>query len=517
MSFFDSFTKFRDLLHGAKFGAEVDRCFPEHESRSATVGAAASLSPAGPAGPAASQPVRKEWFAAELHKMLDFLRRFYHDAGKAEHTFMDPSGSLVDCVPFGELATVRAIRAKGGTVVEQGPRPSGFQPQPRKRGFDRPPASLPVIPMLHRGLVDRFGKRLACPDGCVPVARLTTDDMVRVGSFDQFFTKAHFTNPPPAKKGKKAAAKPAAKGARKSARASGKAVNPAAVNPAAVNPAAGVNAGHFYANTNDGPVGVGRGPYFGCATGLSIREPSVPQTHASISQLWLIGDNIRRRDGNFAFQTVESGWMVQPAFSQTNAPVLFVFFNPDGYQSGAAYVINPNDFAHGFVPAPDAPFAINQHGFLIPPAPGGTPTTIVMHWEFFDAPTPGWYLHIGQVGQSPADFFFLGHFPASLYAGTMLESRCQFAQFGGEVGRNTTSPVGFTQMGSGIPPNSDALFNFSNVAFQRDIRVQTTQNAPMAPADLVPLQVDAAAGFDLNIPTDPAFQSFIFFGGGGNV
>lgn len=511
------FNQFRDHLHGAKLGTEVDRHFGQFEARSAMVGPSGAAGPTGGAGPsAASRPARREAFAAELDKMLGYLRRYYHTTGGAEHTFLDPSGNFVDCIPFADLPMVRAAAAAGAAVVDQGPRPSGVEADPPRRGFDRPPTPAHVVPLLRRGLVDRFGKRLACPDGCVPVARLTADDMTRAGSFDRFFAKVDPGQLVKKGGGKGKPAAKAAKGGKKPGRGKGGAVSPLTSSDSKGKLVLPQINGHAYANTFDGPNGSARPPYFGCTTGLSVRQPTIPFETTSISQLWMLGDTM----SNGLPQTVESGWMVYERLFGTNAPVLFVFVNPDGYGPRSGYVTNPNDLS-GFVPAPDAPFVIGQHGFLAPPSSGGGPTAAQLFWEFFDTSDPGWHLYHGHVGQNLADFTRLGYIPARLYAGTALQTHCLNVQFGGEVGgldrANTGPSPGFTEMGSGIAPTTDALFNFNNVAFQCDVKVQTTKNAPMVPAALNQLRVDTGDGFGLNFPTDPAFSSYFFFGGRKNL
>jgi hypothetical protein len=489
------FDQFRDQLHDAKLGAEVDRRFPHAESTGAAMAMAA------PRGASASKPARRDAFAAQLEKVLAFLRRIYSADGSAAHTFHDQNGNFVDCIPFEQVPTVRAARAaKHAHVTTRYPVPSGLVAEPEKRGFDRPPAPGRLEFPLRQGLVDRFGKRIACPDGCVPTARTTPDDMVRFGTFEQFFSKPSGLLAAK-KKGRAAKAakpKPAPRTRRK-----------------LVAPQVDGNNAFQYAVAVD----TQGGPYFGCTAGLSIRQPGPPDPSTSISQFWMLGD-IMASGMN---QTIESGWMVQTALSHTASPVLFVFFNVDGYVRGgrSGYVTDPAVSA-GFVPNHDTPFVINQQGFLIPPAADAkNPTAFLLHCEFFAAPTPGWYLYVGAVGQKPADYHPLGYFPAAYYAGTTLEAQASEIRFGGEVGGLDGVPdgaaPGFTEMGSGIAPTGDDQFNYHNVAFQCNTRIQNnTPNSPSVETQLQALRVDSAAGFGLRLPsevTDASLKSYFFFGG----
>ncbi len=487
---FKPFNQFRDQIHDASLGEEVDRRFPEVELEGV-------LPPGGK-----SRSARRDAFAEELDKMLAYLRRFYPADGAASHTFQDGGGNFVDCIPFSDVPTVRAARQEGRQeVTDRAPAPKGFEPRPEKRGLERPPTPTRLVSPLRQGAVDRFNRRVACPDGCVPVARVTTDDIARAGTFENFFSKLEAI-----RKGKKGGAKkPAAKSAAKpAAKPRSRAKPPVA--PAAV--------GHQYATVRDGRGG----PYYGCSAGLGVWRPSVPSATTSISQLWMVG----QRMGNGNPQTVESGWFVYPQFTGTNSPVLFVYFNPDGYipvETGgrSGYVTNAQ--TQGFIPFPDSPFVINQQGFLIPTEAGGNPAAVQLYWEFLDAPSPGWYLFHGDVGQNPAEYAQLGYFPAYLYGATELATHCRQVQFGGEVGgldrvaRGT--PPGFTEMGSGSRPTSDPWFNYRNVAFQCDTYVHTG-GANMVRAQLVEHLINRP-NFELDFPADPAFASYFFFGGGQNL
>jgi len=494
---FVSFNQHRDRLHDARLGAEVDRAFPGAEARAEPM--------ASFGGARASRATRKDKYAAELDKVLAYLRGYYRPDAAARHTFQDEQGNFVDCVPFADVPTVRAAREAGhGAVADRAPPPRGFEVRTEKRGLERPPTPARVVPPLRRGLVDRFGNRLACPDGCVPIARLAPDDITRTGSFAKFFEKMH--GPTDTKKGakkggKKAAAKPAAR--------TRKVVAPTA-------PVAPAVQGHMYANTID----TTGGQYFGCSTGLSVWQPRVPSGTTSISQLWMTGaQNVSARGP----QSVESGWFVYDFISGVNTPVLFVYFNPDGYMSveeggRSGYVTNASH--QGFVPAPDPVFVVNHQGFLLPSGPGADPAGIQLYWEFTGGATPGCYLYYGAIGDDPSTYHYLGYFPSFLYGNTELATHCSFVQFGGEVGGLTqpglvTNPPGFTEMGSGTRPTADAAFNYRNVAFQCDLYVSTTNapNAPMSVARLRENVVNRDAGFDLNFPADPAFARYFFFGG----
>ncbi|HYH66056.1 MAG TPA: hypothetical protein VD866_15285 [Urbifossiella sp.] len=111
---------------------------------------------------------------AEFERMRDYLLRLY-DGVRPVGTHRDPSGAVVDCVPFDQYPTVRAARAAGHEVARTAPRPSGFATPDCG-----PPTAATALPPP------------PCPPGNVPMARLTLDELARHGTLDRFFA-------PPAK------------------------------------------------------------------------------------------------------------------------------------------------------------------------------------------------------------------------------------------------------------------------------------------------------------------------------
>ncbi len=118
---------------------------------------------------------------AEFEAMRAYLLRLYesvHPVG----THLDPSGNVVDCIPFDQFPTVRAARDAGVEVARSAPRPAGFAPDPASGPR---PAPIPSRP------------RSPCPAGAVPFVRVTLDSLVPFGSLDRYLNRAPVKGPPP--------------------------------------------------------------------------------------------------------------------------------------------------------------------------------------------------------------------------------------------------------------------------------------------------------------------------------
>lgn len=116
---------------------------------------------------------------AEFERMRAHILRLY-DGVHPVGTRRDPTGVVVDDVPFDEYPTVRASRAAGYEVARSAPRPSGSAEAPSPPPTGPRPTAATVPPSTGPG------------GGTVPMARLTLDELARHGTLDQFFA-------PPAK------------------------------------------------------------------------------------------------------------------------------------------------------------------------------------------------------------------------------------------------------------------------------------------------------------------------------
>jgi hypothetical protein len=430
------------------------------------------------------KPPKLEDFEPEFDRMKKYILSRYQGA-KAEHTFVDGNGNFIDCIPFEQQSTVRTALAEGLKVTRKPPEPPGLALRlidPMKR----PPVPTPIVAPLRRGLIDPFGHPIACPDGLVPVRRITLSVMSRFGTFDRFFQKA------PMQAGKATSKKKRASATRPTKKKPPRRRTPI---PLAVGE-------HRYAVCED----THGGPYYGCATGLNVWAPRPAPGVFSLSQLWLVGSTM----GNGRPETIESGWIVYPGLGGLgDYPGLFVYYNPDGYAGGGGYV--ENQAHHGFIPFADSGWTL-MSGMTNVSTPGpANQTGLMMLWAVQDGDQPpqtrGWYLYLGQ---DKSHFDKVGYFPLVRYSGVLTQS-ANDVQFGGEVapyaGGTSTG-----QMGSGQKPASDASSSYGQAAFQFNSYVWTQQDQNMAPASLREYHTDRPY-YDLTLSDNSQFSGYFFFGG----
>jgi hypothetical protein len=113
--------------------------------------------------------VTPEVSRAEFERMKAYLLSYYQGV-QPVGSFVNPSGQTIDCVPFEQQPSVRAAIAAGHQVAGTVPSPSlpGGKAASGRGGIARPPL---------------------CPEGAVPLVRLTLDQLVRFGTLENFFHK----------------------------------------------------------------------------------------------------------------------------------------------------------------------------------------------------------------------------------------------------------------------------------------------------------------------------------------
>jgi hypothetical protein len=230
-----------------------------------------------------------------------------------------------------------------------------------------------------------------------------------------------------------------------------------------------------------------------------------------LSQAWIMGPD---PSGASPYpDTVESGWQVSPLAWGTKLPVLFIFFNPDGYgtrspqnQSRSGYGVN--QFGEGFISFPNVKWVANSSagGFSALSTSGGPQKGFYMQWQR-DA-SGNWILYCGSTKTTLEG---VGYFPAHLYQNTFLGQSAKVLQFGGEVA--SKNPLGTGAMGSGVAPSNPVTAGFGTVAFQKEISVQTSVGQAMTAAPLTPIEDSLDYHAILGRSTNPSWGRFLFFGG----
>lgn len=320
-----------------------------------------------------------------------------YEGVEVQRTFEDPAGRVFDCVPIEQQPSLRGT----GLQVAQPPDIS-----PVLQGRD-PDTS---VPPLNREIVtprrDRHGNEMAAPPGTIPLRRITLDEVARFADLDEFFKKEPVPRPSPEHE-----------------------------EPST--PSANTSQNHRYAYTRQSVNNIGG------HSSLAVYAPAVasPQVF-SLAQHWYAGGT------GSAHQTVEVGWQVYPVKYGHSQPVLFIYYTPDNYASGAY-----NLDAAGFVQTNNA-WSIG--GALAPVSVrGGQQMEIEICFYLYSG---NWWLYAGGLTTANA----VGYYPGTLFSGGQMASNATEILFGGET---VTSAVSWPGMGS----EAFASAGWQQAAYQRNI------------------------------------------------
>jgi hypothetical protein len=423
--------------------------------------------------------------AAEFANIRRFVHEYYQHS-RCVHSFLDSSGNHVDCIPIGQHPALLAAR-KAGIQVNLKHDPPPARPKVTNLnegqpglGRERPVSQLGA----HKS--DLYGHEWVCPEGCVPVRRITIPRIARMGTLHNFFRKG----PPPT------AASPAAPvtvgpgGTMKTLPmppAPGSAALPAATGPD------GFTHAYAIAATEEGS-------YAGCATSLNKWRPRSVPGDMSLSQLWI------RRSVTFSRfpQTVESGWTVQPSRTGHLDPTLFVFVNPDGYGPHSGYGL-------GFIPSEGTPLVLDM------PLPdvsveNGTQFNLVLQWNLDSS---GDWVLFTLDPSNPEQMVKVGHIPGGLYAAGG-DNPWNRIDFGGEVASLQNDPR-TGQMGSGKFPADPVNDGFRSVAFQAAISIRRAGTNSMKVVPLNEIDTGDHASYRLAVGPSNVAGATIYFGGPGDA
>jgi hypothetical protein len=304
-----------------------------------------------------------------------------YEGVEAPHSFMDQSGAIFDCIPIEQQPS---LRGSGESVSEAPDLPplaaaTGGQQGERKESLTGSP--------LGPDRQDWYGNVMDCPEGTIPMRRVTLEDLTRFETLQDFFQK-----------GPRGAGRP-----------------PRATEPHTV-PATHRWA-HAYQNVDNG----------GGHSVLNLWRPSIGADQIfSLSQHWYVGGS------GANLQTIECGWQVFPAMYGDAEPHLFTYWTADGYSSTgcynltcSAFVQTSSSFAPGMVVGPIS-------------VPGGSQYIIELAYWLTGG---NWWLYYNGTQGSNA----IGYYPVTLYQGGALASNATEIDYGGE----TVGTTSFPTMGSG--------------------------------------------------------------------
>ena len=374
----------------------------------------------------------------EFERQREHLLNLYKDV-HAEHSFVDSAGQIFDCIPTNEQP---ALKGSGKSVATP-PDISQELWQPSGEGRD--------MLFLGSSQADKFGNPMACPEGTVPIRRVTLEEISRFDTLEDFFGKSPRHSPHR---------------------------TPLLLNIPV--PPEVTDSAHDYA------IGFQQVPNIGGHSILNIWQPPCEGAQVSLSQQWYVAP------GPWGRQTAEVGWQVYPQKYGHNRPVFFVYWTATDYNGTGSYNYDRGEFVQ-YSPACPVGLALPNVS-----APGGPQGEIEVAFLLIQA---NWWLFVNGSDAAHA----VGYYTTSLYRGGPMTVGAAEIVYGGETSANGSFPP----MGSG----EFAAAGFQHAAYQRDIGyfVQGggSQVAGLLPGQLSPAQYTVAIGNAGN------WGEYIYFGGPG--
>jgi len=330
---------------------------------------------------ASSRVAHEDAFSAMKAHVVDL-----YEGVEAKHSFVDESGAIFDCVPVEQQPSLRGSKESVPAPPDLPPLESGAAAQPKGAEQDER-TDLPAISPLDPGRTDWHGNVMSCPEGTIPMRRVTLDTLTRFETLDDF-----------KRKGPGVSGRP-----------------PRADEPATV-PATHRWA-HAYQNVDNG----------GGHSYLSIWRPPIGANQIfSLSQHWYVGGT------GANLQTIECGWQVYPGLYGDAEPHLFTYWTADNYQSTGCYNLSCSAFVQ--IGSSFAP------GMRVGPISVDGGPIYVMELAYWLTGGRWWLYYNGTQGANA-----IGYYPVSLYQGGALASRASEIDYGGE----TVGTTSFPPMGSG--------------------------------------------------------------------
>ncbi|MCV9937700.1 neprosin family prolyl endopeptidase [Boseaceae bacterium BT-24-1] len=313
-----------------------------------------------------------------------------YEGVEAQHTFMDHGGQIFDCIPVEQQPSLRGSDAKVAVPPALPPR--------RPDSGNGADSDVVIRSSLSPDRYDRYGNLAWCPNGTIPMRRVTLEELARFDSLQHYHHKAPLVSDDA----------------------------PASLK---VPPTSGK---HCHAEGYQGIANLGG------SSRHSIWRPACGKEQMSLSQCWYVGGVAEK------MQTIEAGWMVQPSkFEGSRNPRLFIFFTPDNYIKGGYNLECP-----GFVQTGKL-FALGGDLGKWVSKRDGTQYALELTWiRDRDERGDAWWLYVG--GAEPG--FALGYYPASLFEAGQLSQYSTYVAYGGETAAQKRWP----QMGSGARADEGA-------------------------------------------------------------
>jgi hypothetical protein len=305
-----------------------------------------------------------------------------YEGVEAKHSFVDDNGSIFDCIPVEQQPALRG--AKSGVAKA----PDLPAPETKAGGPRDERRALEARTAVQKDSKDRHGNAMACPEGTIPMRRVSLEELARFETLQQFFQKSPVGGGPP---------------------------------PTAAPQARAVPATHRWAHAYQSAANLGGHSY------LNLWDPAIGANQVfSLSQHWYVagsGDKL---------QTAEVGWQVYPQKYGNTKPVFFIYWTADNYKNTGCYNLDCSAFVQ-----------INNSwtiGGTISPSStqGGSQYEIQATFYLYQG---RWWLYMGGTSSGNA----IGYYPVSIYKNGAMASHAAEIDYGGEVVGTTSWPP----MGSG--------------------------------------------------------------------
>ena len=401
---------------------------------------------------AAAAPVA----AAELKRMDDYIKNRI-DRKSVRKTLRTSGGRKVDCLD------IQAQPALRGRPIATPPVLTNAEE------FVVRPGQVPGTPEPLFTLDD--GREDRCAPGTVPIREVTSDDLRRFASLDDFFRKV----PSQVSSEVTAAGPPSMT---------------AGPTPPHIGPTAFHQYAHAYRNVTN----------WGAETNFNIWNSATElNSEFSLGQIWVAGS------GPLGTETLEVGLQHFHNLYSDDNEHLFIYSTRDGYTNTSAHPGCYNNSCGDFVQ-----LSSTWHPgttWFTSSVPGGTQYAINAHWAKAGE-TGDWWLSV--QGE------WVGYYPRGAYIG--IANHATTIDYGGEIldgrtgGRHT-----MTDMGSGAFPSAW----WTQAAWMNQIRYNDSNPSGSGitwaeATGLTATRTDAAC-YDISEfeTTDPNWHTFIFYGGPG--
>jgi len=317
---------------------------------------------------------------AEFEKMKSHILSMYEGV-TVNHSFVEADGMYVDCIPFDQQPSLKALKLEEQSTELEAPQPADLSPE--KAGSENKSTGVDIS--LKKGSVDEFGNEKYCPKGSIPMRRLQLETMVRFETLDSFFSKT------------------------------GNAEEDSYQVPT---DRAGET--HYYAHAYQNVAN------YGGESWMNLWNPTVSTNQMSLTQQWYVGGTGASR------QTVEGGAQVYPAKYGNNKACLFIYYTNANYVSGSG---GYNLDVAGFVQTNNS--IVLGSNFSNYSTTNGTQYEFGMQWQ--RASNGNWWLFYRTSSTTIA----VGYYPRSRFNNGQMAYSAQKVDFGGEdTGKPSAKQMG---------------------------------------------------------------------------